>query len=132
MKKTTSCDLPTSLVLFVIPTQLQAGTEKNPAVIHSTESSRNTNKFVEIKPYDPSAITSFENKETLKEARQAINDQYRHSRRYQRKHVGRNVDVVAGTQVRGDGYYERRHRHRGAYIGGGGILVLIIILILVL
>lgn len=139
MKKLTFCFLATSIVLFAIPTQLQAGTEENPVnttattAIHSTESTINTNRLDEIKSIGLTAITATESKETLKEASPEVNDQNRHSRRYQQRHGG-NTDVVitSGTRVRDDGYYEGRHRHSGAYIGGGGVLVLILILILVL
>jgi hypothetical protein len=139
MKKLTFCFLATSFVLFVVPSQIQAGTDENPAAatatssIKSTESNITTNRMDEIKTIEYSAINSTENKETLKEASPVVNDQNRHSRRYLRRHGGSDVVVVSsGTQVRGDGYYEGRHRHSGAYIGGGGLLILIIILILVL
>lgn len=140
MKKLTFYFLATSFVLFVVPFQLQAGTEENPVTttattaIQSTESTINTNRLDEIKSIELTAITSSESKETLKEAIPEANDQNRHSRRYLRRHGGGNDQVVitSGTLVRDDGYYEGRHRHSGAYIGAGGVLVLVLILILVL
>lgn len=140
MKKLTFCFLATSFVLFAIPSQLQAGTEENPAAttaptaLHSTESTINTNRSDEIKSIRLTAIATTESKETLKEAVPEANDQNRHSRRYLRRHGGGNDQVVitSGSQVRDDGYYEGRQRHSGAYIGAGGVLILVLILILVL
>lgn len=140
MKKLTLGILSTFLMLSVIPTQLKASTESNPAAtnnastIKSTETNVGTDRLNEIKAIDISALSSSENKEALKEASPLKNDQDGRHSRYRNRHPNRNVDVTirADHRVRGDGYYEGRHRHSGAYVGGGGVLLLILILILVL
>lgn len=127
-------------MLSVIPTQLKASTETNPAAttttsaIKSTESNVGADRLNEIKAIDMPALSSSDRKEVLKEASPLENDQDIRSRRYQNRHPRRDVDVTirADRQVRGDGYYQGRHSHGGAYIGGGGVLLLILILILVL
>jgi len=137
MKKLTLYILTAFFMLSVIPTQLKAGTESNPAVpsaIKSTEYNVAADKLNEIKAIDMSALNSSEKKEVLKEASPLANDQDGRNRRYRDRHPRRDVDVtiVADRRVRGDGYYEGRHSHGGTYLGVGGVLVLILILILIL
>lgn len=136
MKKLTLLTLSAFLMLSVIPTQIKAATDTEIAktAMISTETASGTNQLTDIKSIDLTTLSSSENKEVLKEASPLKNDQDGRSRRYRDRHPRRDVDVtiVADHRVRGDGYYEGRHSHSGAYIGGGGLLVLILILILVL
>lgn len=136
MKKITICILATCFVLSVIPTQLKAGTDVDPAkaTMKSAESTVNNDRLNEIQSIKVPVLNSSDNKEVLKETSPVPNDQDGRNRRYLNRHDNRNVGVSirADHQVRDDGYYEGRHNHRGAYIGGGGVLILIIILILVL
>lgn len=137
MKKITLCILATCAVLSVMSTQLNAATENNQEALSTLKSTDNTIRSGQITPIqsiDLPALSSSGNKEVLKESVPFINDQGGHSRKYQNRHGNRNVDVSirADRPERGDGYYQGRHSHSGAYIGGGGLLVLIIILILVL
>jgi len=139
MKKLTLGILSTFLMLSVIPTQLKANTESNPAAtnnasaIKTTETNVGSDKLSEIKAIDVSALSSSENKEALKEASPLTNDQDGRHKKYRNRHPNKSVDVTirADHRVHGDGYYEGRHRH-GSYVGGGGVILLIIILILIL
>ena len=140
MKKLKFCILAIFFMLSVIPTQLKAAADSNPAAttvkseIKSTESNLGNDRLSMIKTLDMSTLSSTENRDILKEAGTLKNDQDEHGRRYRNRHQRRDVDVTvtSGNQMRNDGYYEGRHNHSGAYIGGGGLLVLILILVLVL
>ena len=138
MKKLTFCLLATFFMLSVIPTQIKAATESNLSETtdksSNLSSESNTVRLNEIKTIDMTELNSSEKDATLKESSPLKDDQDEHGRRYRNRHQQRDVDVTitSGHQMRGDGYYEGRHTHSGAYIGVGGVLVLILILILVL
>ncbi|MBA4410575.1 MAG: hypothetical protein Q8S54_14580 [Bacteroidota bacterium] len=140
MKKLTLYILTAFFMLSVIPTQLKAGTESNPAAttatsaIKSTEYNVAADRLAEINAIEMSTLNSSGTKELLKEASSVKNDQGRRGKGYEKRNKNRGTDViiVSERRVRGDGYYEGRHRHSGTYIGAGGVLVLILILILIL
>jgi hypothetical protein len=137
MKKLTFCMLATFFLLSVTPTQLKASSESiaaTPSSVKSTEPTANTDRLNEIKSIGLTTLNSSENKEILKENNLLKNDQIFRGQRYRDRHPRRDVDVtvVSDSRVRGDGYYQGRHSHGAAYIGGGGVLILILILILVL
>lgn len=133
MKKSMLCIFATCAVLSVMPTQLEAATEALSAT-KSTETAIRADQITQIQSIDLPSLSSAESSEVLKESVPITNDQNAHSRKYQNRHANRdvNVSIRADGPARGDGYYQGRHSHRGAYIGGGGVLVLILILILVL
>jgi hypothetical protein len=128
MKKLTLLTLSVFLMLSVIPNQIKAATDTkaDKTATISTETVNNTDQLNEIKSIDLTALSTSENKETLKEASPLVNEQGRHNGRYRNNRPSRDVDVT----IQSDRTYG--HHHGGAYIGGGGVLLLILILILVL
>lgn len=133
MKKLTLSIMAASMLLLFSPTQVKAGIENN--ATSTTVKSENANAsevgLTEIKAIDVSALSTAENKETLKEVNTVKDQQGRHRGRGYGQNR-RDVDVTVVARNDQPRYSDGYHSHSTAYIGGGGVLILILILILIL